>query len=124
MTNKYKKTLDRRKQQDDGYVELYCIECGKKIYTEQMTRWGREKHDTRNGSIDTYFYCDNEDCLSKERIKTPKKYPNCVILEDNVNYVTASYQYGSGSSKITNVKRCHWSSKGRFINIKGKRTYI
>lgn len=125
MSNKYSKILkERAKHGDSGYIELYCVECGDKIYTEQMIRWGRERHDTRNGSIDTHLYCNKEECLNKERIDAPKKYLNCIILEDNVNYVVASYQYGNGDSQITNRKRCHWTSKGRYITIKGKRVYI
>ena len=124
MGNKYAKLLKNREKQKGLLLDMKCVECGEKVYTGYMKHWDETKHDKRYGGSDTYFYCDNEDCLNKERLITPKQYSTCVILEDEINYVMVKYQYGCGNSQITNKIRCHWSTKGRFIIIKGKRVYL
>lgn len=119
----------KQRKNGNGSFRPICLGCNNQIKPSvSKDEWrfygfySSGKVDTRRWGYDTLFYC--EDCKSKVKIKTPKKYSTVEILEDDVNKVKARYQYGNTDLKIENWLTCHWSNKGRFIVIKGKRVYL
>ena len=94
---------------ENGYAELFCIKCDKSL----------GKCELHYSSHECYKYCP--DCV-KEFIKlVPIKLSEDMnILEDNGNQVVLRYE----NIRHEEYKQCYFSSKGRYINVKGKRYYI
>ena len=94
---------------ENSYAELFCIGCGKSL----------GKCELHYSSHECYKYCS--ECI-KDFIKPmPLKISDIMtVLEDYGTSVILRYE----DVRQEENKQCYFSSKGRFINIKGKRHYV
>ena len=88
---------------------LYCQSCGDKLGEFDMFYDSHESHK----------FCAK--CVSKYIKKTPFDINKSItVLEDNGTTIVIRYE----QLRQEEYKQCYFSSKGRYIKIKGKRHYI
>jgi len=94
---------------ENGFAELFCTKCGKSL--------GKcELHYTSN---ECYKYCSI--CIKTFIKSVPIKLSeDMTILEDSGNSIVLRYE----NLRQEEYKQCYFTSKGRYIKIKGKRYYL
>lgn len=94
---------------ENGYAELFCVKCDKSL----------GKCELYYSSHECYKYC--ADCV-KDFIKPVpiKLSDDMTVLEDYGNSVVLRYE----DLRQEEYKQCYFTSKGRYIKIKGKRSYL
>jgi hypothetical protein len=94
---------------ENAYAELFCVNCGKTL----------GKCELHYSSHECYKYC--HECRMKFIKQTPFRISDIMtVLEDYGNSVILRYE----DIRQEEDKQCYFSSKGRYINVKGKRYYI
>ena len=91
------------------HAVLYCVECGKTLGEFDMFYESQEAHK----------YCF--DCVKKFVLPTPIILSETMsVLTDFGNSVLLRYE----NIRQEEIKQCYFSSKGRYIKVKGKRVYL
>lgn len=94
---------------ENEYAELFCVECDNSL----------GKCELHYSSHECYKYCF--DCVKRFIKSVPIKLAeDMTILEDSGNSVVLRYE----DIRQEEYKQCYFTSKGRYIKIKGKRYYL
>ena len=87
-------------------AKIYCSECGEYMQTDDMYYDG----------IQSKYICNQ--CASRFKREVPFYVGEYKFVQDDIDSVVVDY------GMQLEYKKCHYTSKGRYVVIKGKRVYL